>query len=76
MPNLLCDSAIHVYENERPTAKTATQAPPHAPFEAYRAVQAALDLSRVVVSQPTAYGFDNSLILEARHTGLTSAASC
>lgn len=58
-----CDCHMHVYEDSYPLAPTATFKPPHAPASAYREVQRALGLSRVVVIQPTGYGFDNRCTL-------------
>lgn len=60
-----CDCHMHVYEAGYAIAPTATFAPPIAPASAYREVQSALGLQRVVVVQPTAYGFDNSCTLAA-----------
>lgn len=60
-----CDCHMHVYEERFALAPTATFKPPHAPVAAYRAVQAALGLQRMVVVQPTGYGFDNRCTLEA-----------
>ncbi|MBI2771293.1 MAG: amidohydrolase family protein [Burkholderiales bacterium] len=60
-----CDCHIHVFEEGRPLVATATFKPPHAPASAYREVQRALGLRRVVVVQPTGYGFDNSCTLDA-----------
>jgi D-galactarolactone isomerase len=60
-----CDCHMHVYEDRVPLAPTATFKPPHAPASAYRQVQAALGLSRVVLVQPSGYAFDNSLLLSA-----------
>ena len=60
-----CDCHMHVFEDSYPLAPSATFKPPHAPATAYRAVQQALGLSRVVVVQPTGYGFDNSCTLAA-----------
>lgn len=60
-----CDSHMHIYEDRFDLAPTATFKPPHAPVPAYRAVQAALGLQRMVVVQPTSYGFDNTCTLEA-----------
>lgn len=65
MPDLACDCHMHVYEDSRPLAPGATFKPPHAPLSAYRQVQQALGLTRVVLVQPTGYGFDNSLMLDA-----------
>jgi D-galactarolactone isomerase len=56
---------MHVYEDAWPLAPTATFKPPHAPVAAYRAVQRMLGLERVVVVQPTGYGFDNRCTLAA-----------
>ena len=70
IPNLkappdACDCHIHVYDDRYPVVPTASFRPQHAPAAAYRDVQRALGLSRVVVVQPTAYGFDNTCTLEA-----------
>ncbi|KVV42260.1 amidohydrolase [Burkholderia territorii] len=60
-----CDCHIHVYDDAYPLAPTATFRPPHAPVDAYRRVQRALGLARVIVVQPTGYGFDNRCTLDA-----------
>ena len=60
-----CDCHMHVYEDRFALAPTATFKPPHAPVSDYRKVQAALGLQRMVVVQPTSYGFDNTCTLEA-----------
>nr|WP_175801910.1 amidohydrolase family protein [Burkholderia anthina] len=60
-----CDCHIHIYDDAYPLAPTATFRPPHAPVDAYRRVQQALGLARVVVVQPTGYGFDNRCTLAA-----------
>ena len=60
-----CDCHIHVFEDHWPLAPTATFKPPHAPAAAYREVQRALGLSRVIVVQPTGYAFDNRCTLAA-----------
>jgi D-galactarolactone isomerase len=54
---------MHIYDDAVPLAPTATFKPPHAPASAYRKVQQRLALERVVVVQPTGYGFDNSCTL-------------
>nr|WP_057924982.1 amidohydrolase family protein [Burkholderia ambifaria] len=64
-PLLACDCHIHIYDDAYPLAPTATFRPPHAPVDAYRRVQQALGLARVVVVQPTGYGFDNRCTLDA-----------
>jgi D-galactarolactone isomerase len=56
---------MHIYEDRFPLAQTATFKPPHAPVSEYRKVQRDLGLSRAIVVQPTAYGFDNRCTVEA-----------
>jgi len=65
VPPNACDCHMHVYEERFALAPTATFKPPPAPTSEYRKVQAALGLQRVVVVQPTAYGFDNTCTMEA-----------
>lgn len=65
VPPRACDCHMHVYESRFALAPTATFQPPPAPASEYRKVQAALGLERVVVVQPTAYGFDNTCTMEA-----------
>ena len=60
-----CDCHVHVYEDHWPLAPSATFKPPHAPASAYREVQRALGLARVIVVQPTGYAFDNRCTLDA-----------
>lgn len=64
-PNGACDCHVHIYEDAFPLAPTAKFTPPHAPVAAYRQVQQALGLQRVVLVQPTGYGFDNRCLLGA-----------
>jgi D-galactarolactone isomerase len=62
------DCHMHVYgpADRYPVAATnPTPVPAGADLSAYRAVQARLGLSRVVVVQPTAYGADNRCTLDA-----------
>jgi D-galactarolactone isomerase len=60
-----CDCHIHIYEDGYPLAASATFVPPPAPLSAYRQMQAALGLTRVVVVQPTGYGYDNRCTVSA-----------
>ncbi|MBB3178753.1 amidohydrolase [Variovorax sp. Sphag1AA] len=60
-----CDCHVHVYGLGFALAPTATFQPPPAPASAYREVQRKLGLDRVVIVQPTGYGFDNSCTLAA-----------
>lgn len=60
-----CDTHMHVYDGRFPTAATATMTPPDASVADYRMVQRELGLDRVVIVQPTTYGLDNTVQLEA-----------
>lgn len=65
VPQGACDCHVHAYDEAYPLACTATFKPPHAPMSDYVQVMAALNLTRVVVVQPTGYGFDNRCTLAA-----------
>lgn len=65
MPSGACDCHVHIYEDRYPLAASATFKPPPAPVSKYREVQRKLGLERVVLVQPTGYGFDNSCLLDA-----------
>jgi D-galactarolactone isomerase len=65
VPPGACDTHMHVYYAGHPVAPTAVAQPPDGPPEAYRAVQRRLGFERVVVVQPSAYGFDNEPTLRA-----------
>ncbi len=60
-----CDCHTHFFADRYPLAPTATFQPPPASVAAYRKVQQALGLQRVVVVQPTGYGLDNRCTLDA-----------
>ena len=60
-----CDTHMHIYEARYAFAPTALIKPPPAPLSAYRDIQQQLGLTRVVVVQPSGYGFDNSCTLDA-----------
>ena len=68
LPSGACDCHVHVYGD--PATYPASQHGPAGPIpeataDAYRALQARLGLERVVVVQPSAYGFDNRCTLDA-----------
>ncbi len=65
MPSGACDCHVHIYEDRYPLAASATFKPPPAPVPAYREAQRKLGLERVVLVQPTGYGYDNSCLLDA-----------
>jgi D-galactarolactone isomerase len=60
-----CDCHVHIYEDKYPMVPNVAWVPPHLPVATYREVQKALGLSRAVIVQPSAYGFDNSCTLDA-----------
>ena len=62
-----CDTHMHFYgpTDQYPLASTATFAPPLATVEDYRTLQKRLGLDRVVIVQPSGYGFDNSCLFDA-----------
>jgi len=62
-----CDTHMHFYgpQDQYPLAPTASSVPPLAMVADYRKVQKRLGLKRVVVVQPSAYGFDNRCALDA-----------
>jgi D-galactarolactone isomerase len=62
-----CDTHMHFYGPRElyPLAPTAASIPPLATVAGYRALQRRLGLERVVVVQPTAYGFDNTCTRDA-----------
>jgi D-galactarolactone isomerase len=65
-----CDTHVHGYDARFPAASTALLHPPDAGPGEYDELRATLGLQRVVVVQPTTYGFDNSCQLEfAAHYG-------
>ncbi len=60
-----CDTHMHIYEERFPVSPTAVVKPGPAPVSAYLAMRKRIGVSRTVVVQPSAYGFDNSCTLEA-----------
>ena len=60
-----CDCHVHIYEDKYPMVPNVAWLPPHLPVSIYQDVQQAVGLSRAVIVQPSAYGFDNSCTLDA-----------
>jgi D-galactarolactone isomerase len=60
-----CDCHMHIYEERYPTVSTAVFPNPRAPAADYRKVQQQLGLERLVIVQPSGYGWDNTCTLEA-----------
>jgi D-galactarolactone isomerase len=65
VPPGACDCHMHIYDPRYSAAPSWPLVLPNAPVAAYRAVQAELGLSRVVVVQPNGYKFDNACTEEA-----------
>lgn len=59
------DTAIHIYEEDVPPQPGGPALPGHFPVEKYREMQKRVGLSRVIVVQPNAYQFDNTVTLNA-----------
>ncbi|MBK5331001.1 MAG: amidohydrolase family protein [Ilumatobacteraceae bacterium] len=64
-PSGVCDTHMHIYDIRYPVAPTSLLRPPDATVDQYRQVQSGLGLHRVVVVQPSTYGYDNSCTLDA-----------
>lgn len=62
-----CDTHIHIYgtHEQYPLAPSCRYPPPLATSSMYREVMQRLNLERVVLVQPTAYGDDNTCLLDA-----------
>ncbi len=65
LPAEACDTHMHFYHGDYPSAATTVLEPPDATVDQYRELQEALGCRRVVVVQPTTYGLDNSCQLDA-----------
>jgi D-galactarolactone isomerase len=65
VPPNACDCHHHVYDNRFPVAAGVATVPPNATVEDYRLLQRRLGTNRNVVVTPSAYGTDNSCILDA-----------
>ena len=66
-PSGMCDTHMHIYGplDKYPEAPTSKTPPPYGPLSEYRKVMARLGVERVVVVQPSSYGFDNSCTMDA-----------
>jgi D-galactarolactone isomerase len=72
VPKGACDTHMHFYDGER-TAKPGTPNPGRFTVPMYRELQKQLGLERVIVVQPNAYAYDNSVTLAAIRELGTSA---
>jgi predicted TIM-barrel fold metal-dependent hydrolase len=66
-PTGACDSHFHVFgpEGQYPYAGQLRYKPPHAPLDDYLSLAKGLGFQRFVFVQPSAYGRDNSCMLDA-----------
>jgi predicted TIM-barrel fold metal-dependent hydrolase len=62
-----CDAHFHVFgpAEHYPYGSELRYAPPYAPLDAYMALARTIGLQRFVFVQPSAYGLDNSCMLDA-----------
>ncbi len=60
-----CDTHVHLYDGRYPAVPTAILRPPDATVDQYRQFRDELGLTRVVVVQPSTYGFDHRCQLAA-----------
>ncbi|MGC4396241.1 amidohydrolase family protein [Hydrogenophaga sp. T2] len=65
MPALACDCHHHIYDRRYPAHPSATLLPDDASVADYRLLQQRLGLQRHVVVQPSTYGTDNRLLVDA-----------
>jgi D-galactarolactone isomerase len=59
------DCHMHIYDPAHPLAPTALAAPPPGALSDYLELRERLGIARTVVVQPTAYGADNTVTLDA-----------
>ena len=66
-PPLSCDSHFHVFgpAERYPYGSDLRYAPPHAPLNDYLLLARHLGIERIVFVQPSAYGRDNTCMLDA-----------
>lgn len=64
VPPGACDCHMHLFDRRFPKAPTALVHPPDAAPADDRAMRDRLGLSRLVVVQPSTYGFDNTCTME------------
>ena len=65
VPPNATDCHHHIYDARFPASPSATLRPPDASVDDYRQLQKRLGLTRNVVVQPSTYGTDNRLLVEA-----------
>lgn len=65
VPALACDCHHHIYDRRYPAHPSATLLPDDASVADYRLLQLRLGLQRNVMVQPSTYGVDNRLLVDA-----------
>ncbi|MCK8785258.1 amidohydrolase family protein [Roseomonas sp. NAR14] len=65
VPANACDCHHHIYDSKYPAAANAVLLPPDASIADYRALQRRLGTTRNVIVQPSTYGTDNRVTLDA-----------
>lgn len=65
LPQLACDSHMHIFDTRFAPSPHWKRTPPDAPVAAYRQLQQRLGTSRTVVVTPSTYGTDNACTLDA-----------
>jgi len=78
-PPLACDCHFHVFgpAGRYPYGSDLRYAPPHAPLDDYLALSRRLGIERYVFVQPSAYGRDNTCMLDAmREVGAKFGPIC
>jgi predicted TIM-barrel fold metal-dependent hydrolase len=75
-PPLACDAHFHVFgaQSRYPVLPETRYDPPSAPLSDYLALSERLGISRYVFVQPSAYGRDNSSMLDAMRESAPRAA--
>src|SRR5262245_4963637 len=66
-PPLTCDAHCHIFGpvDRYPYAATRPYTPPEAPLSAFQALHARIGVERAVIVNATAYGRDNTVVLDA-----------
>ena len=60
-----CDSHLHIYDPRFPASRPGSRLTRNGTVSDYRLLQQRLGTSRAIVVQPAAYGFDNSVTVDA-----------
>lgn len=59
------DCHMHIYDNRYPAAPGAKLLPPNASLQDYRQIQERINIQRMVIVNPSTYGTDNRIVLDA-----------